>query len=83
MEPIEIIRGAKTSDETPARVIDYTLAIKKYPIVVNDGRGFYTTRVFSAQLLEAIAMVAEHIDPGHHRAGRSAGGVRGRPAANG
>ncbi|ORI19443.1 3-hydroxyacyl-CoA dehydrogenase [Rhodococcus sp. 1163] len=62
-DPIEIIRGAKTSDETLARAIDYTLAIKKYPIVVNDGRGFFTTRVFSSQLLEAINMVAEGIDP--------------------
>ncbi|OHV04977.1 3-hydroxyacyl-CoA dehydrogenase NAD-binding domain-containing protein [Mycobacterium talmoniae] len=63
MDPIEIIGGAKTSDETLARVIDYALAIKKYPIVVNDGRGFFTTRVFSAQLLEAITMLAEGVDP--------------------
>lgn len=63
MDPIEIIRGAKTSDETLARVIDYTLAIKKYPIVVNDGRGFFTTRVFSTYLLEAFNMLAEGIDP--------------------
>ncbi|MEU6559471.1 3-hydroxyacyl-CoA dehydrogenase NAD-binding domain-containing protein [Nocardia nova] len=63
MQPIEIIRGAKTSDETLARVIDYTLAIKKYPIVVNDGRGFFTTRVFSMYLLEAMTMLTESIDP--------------------
>ncbi|QLY30463.1 3-hydroxyacyl-CoA dehydrogenase NAD-binding domain-containing protein [Nocardia huaxiensis] len=63
MQPIEIIRGEKTSDETLARVIDYALAIKKYPIVVNDGRGFYTTRVFSSWLLEAMNMLAEGIDP--------------------
>ncbi|ETB39527.1 3-hydroxyacyl-CoA dehydrogenase NAD-binding domain-containing protein [Mycobacterium avium] len=63
MDPIEIIRGAKTSDETLARVIDYTLAINKYPIVVNDGRGFFTTRVFSTYLLEAFNMLAEGIDP--------------------
>ncbi|MFC9993499.1 3-hydroxyacyl-CoA dehydrogenase NAD-binding domain-containing protein [Nocardia sp. NPDC127526] len=63
MQPIEIIRGEKTSDETLARVIDYTLAIKKYPIVVNDGRGFYTTRVFSLWLLEAMTMLTEGIDP--------------------
>lgn len=53
----------KTEDATLARVIDYTLAIKKYPIVVHLGRGFFSTRVFSAQLLEAINMVAESIDP--------------------
>ncbi|MGM7644881.1 3-hydroxyacyl-CoA dehydrogenase NAD-binding domain-containing protein [Nocardia sp. JW2] len=63
MQPIEIIRGAKTSNETLARVIDYTLAIKKYPIVVNDGRGFFTTRVFSMYLLEAMTMLTERIDP--------------------
>ncbi|WP_067712305.1 3-hydroxyacyl-CoA dehydrogenase NAD-binding domain-containing protein [Nocardia yamanashiensis] len=63
MQPIEIIRGEQTSDETLARVIDYTLAIKKYPIVVNDGRGFFTTRVFSMYLLEAMTMLTEGIDP--------------------
>ncbi len=63
MQPIEIIRGAKTSDATLARVIDYTLAIRKYPIVVNDGRGFFTTRVFSMWLLEAVNMLAEGVDP--------------------
>jgi 3-hydroxyacyl-CoA dehydrogenase/enoyl-CoA hydratase/3-hydroxybutyryl-CoA epimerase len=63
MDPIEIIRGAKTSDETLARVIDYALATKKYPIVVNDGRGFFTTRVFSMWLLEAMTMLTEGIDP--------------------
>ncbi|UGT41570.1 3-hydroxyacyl-CoA dehydrogenase NAD-binding domain-containing protein [Nocardia yamanashiensis] len=63
MQPIEIIKGERTSDETLARVIDYTLAIKKYPIVVNDGRGFFTTRVFSTYLLEAMTMLTEGIDP--------------------
>jgi 3-hydroxyacyl-CoA dehydrogenase/enoyl-CoA hydratase/3-hydroxybutyryl-CoA epimerase len=63
MDPVEIIRGAKTSDETLARVIDYVLAIRKYPIVVNDGRGFFTTRVFSMWLLEAMTMLAEGVDP--------------------
>ena len=63
MDPIEIIRGKNTSDETVARAIDYTLAIRKYPIVVRDGRGFFTTRVFSAQLMEAICMLSEGVDP--------------------
>ncbi|MEU6579440.1 3-hydroxyacyl-CoA dehydrogenase NAD-binding domain-containing protein [Nocardia sp. NPDC046763] len=74
MQPIEIIRGAKTSDETLARAIDYTLAIKKYPIVVHDGRGFFTTRVFSLWLLEAVAMLTEGIDPATiEQAGAQAG----------
>ncbi|WP_276320557.1 3-hydroxyacyl-CoA dehydrogenase NAD-binding domain-containing protein [Amycolatopsis suaedae] len=63
MDPVEIIRGAKTSDATLARAVDYVLAIGKYPIVVNDGRGFYTTRVFSQFLLEGITMLSESIDP--------------------
>ncbi|MCE5290971.1 MAG: 3-hydroxyacyl-CoA dehydrogenase, partial [Nocardiaceae bacterium] len=63
MEPIEITRGAKTSDETLARAIDYTLAIRKYPIVINDGPVFFTTRVRSVQVLEAIHMLSERVDP--------------------
>ncbi|MEZ0363839.1 3-hydroxyacyl-CoA dehydrogenase NAD-binding domain-containing protein [Mycobacterium sp. pUA109] len=63
MAPIEIIRGEKTSDEAVARVIDYTLAIKKYPIVVHDSRGFFTSRVFATFLSEAWVMLAEGIDP--------------------
>ena len=76
MDPIEIICGEKTSDETLARVIDYTLAIRKYPIVVNDGRGFFTTRVFSMYLLEAVAMLAEGIDPATIEQAPWTGGVR-------
>lgn len=63
MDPIEIIRGDKTSDATLAKAIDYTLAIRKYPIVVNDGRGFFTTRVFATYLTEGIQMLTEGIDP--------------------
>ncbi|WP_296395195.1 3-hydroxyacyl-CoA dehydrogenase NAD-binding domain-containing protein, partial [Williamsia sp.] len=43
MPLVEIIKGAKTSDAVLAKVIDYTLAIKKTPIVVNDSRGFFTS----------------------------------------
>ncbi|MBN9747866.1 3-hydroxyacyl-CoA dehydrogenase [Amycolatopsis sp. A1MSW2902] len=63
MDPVEIIRGEQTSDETLARAIDYVLALRKYPIVVRDGRGFFTTRVFSTWLLEAMTMLAEGVDP--------------------
>lgn len=45
MPLVEIIKGEKTSDEALARVFDYTLAIRKTPIVVNDSRGFFTSRV--------------------------------------
>ncbi|WP_309234673.1 3-hydroxyacyl-CoA dehydrogenase NAD-binding domain-containing protein [Nocardia sp. XZ_19_385] len=63
MPLVEIIRGEKTSDEALARVFDYTLAIKKTPIVVNDSRGFFTSRVIGTFVNEAIAMLTEGIDP--------------------
>ncbi|MEU8894974.1 3-hydroxyacyl-CoA dehydrogenase NAD-binding domain-containing protein [Nocardia sp. NPDC048505] len=63
MPLVEIIKGEKTSDEALARVFDYTLAIKKTPIVVNDSRGFFTSRVIGTFVNEAIAMLTEGIDP--------------------
>jgi 3-hydroxyacyl-CoA dehydrogenase/enoyl-CoA hydratase/3-hydroxybutyryl-CoA epimerase len=63
MPLLEIIVGEQTSDETLARCLDYCRAIKKLPIVVNDGYGFYTTRVFSAYILEGAQLVAEGHDP--------------------
>jgi 3-hydroxyacyl-CoA dehydrogenase/enoyl-CoA hydratase/3-hydroxybutyryl-CoA epimerase len=63
MDPVEIIRGKQTSDETLAKAIDFVLAIGKYPIVVNDSRGFFTTRVFATFLTEAIKMLDEGVDP--------------------
>ncbi|UGT65040.1 3-hydroxyacyl-CoA dehydrogenase NAD-binding domain-containing protein [Nocardia asteroides] len=63
MPLVEIIRGEKTSDEALARVFDYTLAIKKTPIVVNDSRGFFTSRVIGTFVNEAIAMLTEGIEP--------------------
>jgi len=59
MRLVEIIRGAETSDETLARAFDFVLQIKKTPIVVNDSRGFFTSRVFGTYLTEGIAMLAE------------------------
>jgi 3-hydroxyacyl-CoA dehydrogenase/enoyl-CoA hydratase/3-hydroxybutyryl-CoA epimerase len=63
MPLVEIIKGEKTSDEALARVFDYTLAIKKTPIVVNDSRGFFTSRVIGTFVNEAIAMLTEGIEP--------------------
>lgn len=63
MPLLEIIKGKQTNDETLAKAFDYALQIKKTPIVVNDARGFYTTRVFSTYTQEAIAMVGEGIHP--------------------
>ncbi|MGY4710979.1 3-hydroxyacyl-CoA dehydrogenase NAD-binding domain-containing protein [Mycolicibacterium sp. CBM1] len=61
MPLVEIIKGEKTSDEALARVFDYTLAIGKTPIVVNDSRGFFTSRVIGTFINEALAMLGEGV----------------------
>lgn len=63
MPLVEVIRAEKTSDETLARALDYVLAIGMTPIVVNDSRGFYTSRVFSTFVLEGFAMLREGVKP--------------------
>jgi len=63
MPLVEIIVGAQTSDETLARGFDYVLQIGKTPIVVNDSRGFYTSRVFGTYVMEGISMLAEGVHP--------------------
>jgi len=74
MPLVEIIRGEKTSDETLARVFDFVQAIRKTPIVVNDSRGFFTSRVIGTFVNEAIGMVAEGIEPATiEQAGMQAG----------
>ncbi len=74
MPLVEIIKGEKTSDEALARVFDYTLAIRKTPIVVNDSRGFFTSRVIGTFVNEAIAMLGEGIEPATiEQAGSQAG----------
>ena len=57
MKLVEIIRGKQTSDETVARAFDYVQAIGKMPIVVNDSRGFFTSRVFGTFVMEGVAML--------------------------
>ena len=74
MPLVEIIRGEATSDETLARAMDYVQRIRKTPIVVNDSRGFYTSRVFGTYAREGMAMLAEGIAPALiENAGRMAG----------
>jgi 3-hydroxyacyl-CoA dehydrogenase/enoyl-CoA hydratase/3-hydroxybutyryl-CoA epimerase len=63
MPLVEIIRGEQTSDAALAKAFDVTLAIRKTPIVVNDSRGFFTSRVIGTFINEALAMLAEGIDP--------------------
>lgn len=61
MPLVEIICGAKTSPETLAKAYDYVLQIGKTPIVVNDSRGFFTSRVFGTFANEGMAMLGEGI----------------------
>jgi len=61
MKLVEIIRGRLTDDETVARAYDYVLALGKTPIVVNDSRGFFTSRVFGSYVMEGAAMLDEGI----------------------
>ena len=63
MPIIEVIVGAQTSPATLARSLDYIKAVGMTPIVVNDSRGFYTSRVFSSYIFEGMAMLAEGIAP--------------------
>jgi 3-hydroxyacyl-CoA dehydrogenase / enoyl-CoA hydratase / 3-hydroxybutyryl-CoA epimerase len=61
MKLVEIIRGKQTDDETLARAFDYVQQIGKIPIVVNDSRGFYTSRTFGTFVMEGAAMLGEGI----------------------
>src|SRR4051794_33116759 len=61
MPLLEIIKGEQTSDETLYRALDLAKAIKKTPIVVNDSRGFFTSRVIGTFINEGIAMLAEGV----------------------
>ncbi len=61
MKLVEIIRGKQTDDETVARAFDYVQALGKIPIVVNDSRGFYTSRTFGTFVTEGTTMLSEGI----------------------
>jgi 3-hydroxyacyl-CoA dehydrogenase/enoyl-CoA hydratase/3-hydroxybutyryl-CoA epimerase len=75
---VEIIVGARTSQETVARAIDYVLKIRKTPIVVNDSRGFYTSRCFGTFVQEGLEMLVEGIAPAIiDNVGRATGMPRG------
>jgi 3-hydroxyacyl-CoA dehydrogenase / enoyl-CoA hydratase / 3-hydroxybutyryl-CoA epimerase len=63
MPLVEIIVSEQTSEETLARSFDYVMQIGKTPIVVNDSRGFYTSRVFAAYVMEGLALLGEGVHP--------------------
>tara|TARA_R110002049_G_scaffold61662_3_gene165558 strand:- start:2371 stop:4509 length:2139 start_codon:yes stop_codon:yes gene_type:complete len=71
---VEVIMGKKTSDQTLARALDFVKQIRKTPIVVNDSRGFYTSRVFQTFIHEGMAMLREGVKPAMiENAGKMAG----------
>ncbi|HEX5956850.1 MAG TPA: 3-hydroxyacyl-CoA dehydrogenase NAD-binding domain-containing protein, partial [Solirubrobacterales bacterium] len=61
MPLLEIIKGEQTSEETLYRALDVAKQIKKTPIVVNDSRGFFTSRVIGTFINEGIAMLTEGV----------------------
>lgn len=61
MPLVEIIVGEKTSDKAIAAAVDYTVAIKKVPIVVNDSRGFFTSRCFGTYVTEGMFLLEEGV----------------------
>lgn len=63
MPLVEVIRGRQTSDATLAQALDFIAQLKKTPIVVNDSRGFFTSRFIGAFVDDSIGMVAEGIAP--------------------
>jgi len=74
MPLVEIIRGKDTSDVALAKAYDVVQQIRKTPIVVNDSRGFYTSRVIGTQINEGLAMLGEGAHPvSLERAATSAG----------
>jgi 3-hydroxyacyl-CoA dehydrogenase/enoyl-CoA hydratase/3-hydroxybutyryl-CoA epimerase len=74
MSLVEIIRGEETSDAALAVALDFVKRIGKTPIVVNDARGFYTSRVFATYVQEGLAMLKEGVNPALiENAGRIAG----------
>ncbi|MFD7687518.1 3-hydroxyacyl-CoA dehydrogenase NAD-binding domain-containing protein [Streptomyces sp. NPDC059781] len=63
MPLVEIVKGEKTGDGALARAFDLVRQIRKTPIVVNDSRGFFTSRVIGRFIDEGVAMVGEGIEP--------------------
>ena len=81
MRLVEIIVGKHTRDAALATAMDYVRAIKKTPIVVNDSRGFYTSRVVGTYLREGHLMVSEGVPPAMIENGARAAGMPVGPLA--
>jgi len=74
MQLVEVICGKETSQETLAKTYDFVKRIGKTAIVVNDSRGFYTSRVFGTYITEGAELLAEGVEPALiEQAGRMSG----------
>ncbi|UOM37261.1 3-hydroxyacyl-CoA dehydrogenase NAD-binding domain-containing protein [Acuticoccus sp. I52.16.1] len=81
MSLVEVILGEKTSETALAHALDFVRLLRKTPIVVRDGRGFYTSRVFATYIYEALEMLEEGIAPDLVEAGGLATGLPLGPLA--
>src|SRR5260221_13580362 len=63
MKIVEIILGRKTSEETLRKAYDYVQQIGYMPIVVNDSRGFFTSRVFGTFMDEGLHLIQDGMTP--------------------
>jgi 3-hydroxyacyl-CoA dehydrogenase/enoyl-CoA hydratase/3-hydroxybutyryl-CoA epimerase len=63
MPLLEIIRGEATSDETLAHALDLSKLLKRVPIIVNDGPGFFTSRCVSSFVNEGMALLRDGVLP--------------------
>ncbi|WP_338316184.1 3-hydroxyacyl-CoA dehydrogenase family protein, partial [Streptomyces bohaiensis] len=63
MQLVEIVRGERTGERALARAFDLVRQLGRTPIVVNDGRGFFTSRVMARFLQEGVAMLGEGVAP--------------------
>ncbi len=63
MPLVEIIKGKETSDAALAKAYDVVQQIRKTPIVVNDSRGFFTSRVIGFMVNEGLLMLSEGVPP--------------------
>lgn len=63
MPLVEVISGQRTSARALAHALDFIKRLRKTPIQVNDARGFFTTRVITAYLFEAVGMVGDGLPP--------------------
>ena len=63
MPLVEVILGSKTSQPTLARALDFVAQLRMTPIIVNDSRGFYTSRVFQTFIHEGMRMLEDGVQP--------------------